>query len=103
MLLTTVVYINEKTLDNGEVIDVAVEYAKSFQFLNLGVLAYVGASQALAQVSVDDKNILGSGPIGFLMWRGVYWSKQVSWRNRILVGLDWVKSRIFGRDLSNLD
>ena len=79
-----------------------IEYAKNFQFLNLGILAYIGASQALAQVSVDDKNILGSGPIGFLLWRGIYWYKQVSWRNRVLVGIDWVKAKLFGRDIGAL-
>lgn len=88
--------------EDGEVEEVTVEYAKPFQFLNLGVLAYIGASQALAQISVDDKTILGSGPIGFLLWRGIYWSKQVSWRNRVLVGLDWVKGRLFGRDIGSL-
>ena len=67
-----------KIYENGEVEEVTVEYAKPFQFLNLGVLAYIGASQALAQISVDDKVILGSGPIGFLLWRGIYWSKQVN-------------------------
>jgi NADH:ubiquinone reductase (non-electrogenic) len=70
--------------------------------LNLGVLAYIGASRALAQVSVDEKLILGSGPIGFLLWRGIYWSKQVSMRNRVLVTIDWIKAALFGRDLSNL-
>lgn len=79
-----------------------VEYAKPFQFLNLGVLAYIGASRALAQVSVDEKLILGSGPIGFLLWRGIYWSKQVSMRNRVLVTLDWIKAFLFGRDIGNL-
>lgn len=79
-----------------------LEYAKPFQFLNLGVLAYIGASRALAQVSVDEKLILGSGPIGFLLWRGIYWSKQVSWRNRVLVTLDWIKAVLFGRDIGNL-
>ena len=91
-----------KIYEDGEVEEVTVEYAKPFQFLNLGVLAYIGASQALAQISVDDKTILGSGPIGFLLWRGIYWSKQVSWRNRVLVGLDWVKGRLFGRDIGSL-
>lgn len=79
-----------------------IVYAKPFQFLNLGVLAYIGASEALTQVSVDEKQILGSGPIGFLLWRGIYWAKQVSWRNRILVGVDWVKARVFGRDIGAL-
>jgi NADH dehydrogenase FAD-containing subunit len=77
----------------------AIDYAKPFQFLNLGVLAYIGAAQALAQISVDDKNILGSGPVGFLLWRSIYWSKQVSWRNRALVSVDWLKGRLFGRDI----
>ena len=78
------------------------ELAKPFQFLNLGVLAYIGASKALAQISVDEKLVLGSGPLGFLLWRGIYWSKQVSWRNRALVGIDWIKARLFGRDINNL-
>jgi NADH dehydrogenase FAD-containing subunit len=78
------------------------QYAKPFQFLNLGVLAYIGASKALAQISVDEKLVLGSGPIGFLLWRGIYWSKQVSWRNRVLVSIDWVKARLFGRDIVSL-
>ena len=79
-----------------------VEYAKPFQFLNLGVLAYVGASQALAQVTVDKKNILGQGKTGFLLWRGIYWFKQVSWRNRLLVAVDWLKAQMFGRDLGSV-
>eukprot|EP01035_Chromulina_nebulosa_P022407 gene22407-29014_t len=80
---------------NSQISDIA----KPFQFLNLGVLAYVGASKALAQIAVDDKFVLGSGTIGYLLWRGIYWFKQVSWRNRILVGIDWIRSRLFGRDI----
>jgi NADH dehydrogenase FAD-containing subunit len=82
--------------------DTETVYAKPFQFLNLGILAYIGASEALAQVTVDDKNILGSGPVGYLLWRGIYWSKQVSWRNRVLVGVDWFKARVFGRDIGSI-
>jgi len=82
--------------------ELSIAYAKPFQFLNLGVLAYVGASQALAQVSFNEKNILGSGPLGFLLWRGIYWFKQVSWRNRVLIAVDWVKARFFGRDIGRL-
>jgi len=92
----------KKRAADGTVQELEVVYAKPFQFLNLGVLAYVGASKALAQISVGEKNILGYGPLGFLLWRGIYWSKQVSWRNRVLVGLDWVKGRLFGRDIGNL-
>ena len=79
-----------------------VEYAKPFQFLNLGVLAYIGASEALAQIAVDSNTIKSTGNIGFLLWRGIYWFKQVSWRNRALVGIDWMKAKLFGRDLGAL-
>jgi NADH:ubiquinone reductase (non-electrogenic) len=81
---------------------VVIEYAKPFQFLNLGVLAYIGASEALAQISVDQKTIRGTGSVGFLLWRGIYWFKQVSWRNRVLVSVDWAKGRLFGRDIGSL-
>jgi NADH dehydrogenase FAD-containing subunit len=77
-------------------------YAKPFQFLNLGVLAYIGASEALAQISVDDKLLFGKGPIGFFLWRGIYWFKQVSWRNRISIAVDWFKGKTFGRDISSI-
>jgi NADH dehydrogenase FAD-containing subunit len=80
-----------------------LEYGKPFQFLNLGVLAYIGASEALAQISIGEINtVKGSGNVGFFLWRGIYWFKQVSWRNRVSVGLDWIKTKLFGRDLGSL-
>lgn len=36
------------------------------------------------------------------LWRGVYWSEQVSFRTRVLLMLDWVKRGIWGRDLSKV-
>ena len=33
--------------------------------------------------------------------RGVYLTKQVSFRNRVLILFDWIKAQVFGRDLSN--
>lgn len=81
------------------------EFAAPFQFLNLGILAYTGGGSALAQVQLlpsGDKTVKGSGKIGFGLWRSVYLSKQVSWRNRILVFVDWTKSQLFGRDITRL-
>eukprot|EP00965_Chrysotila_dentata_P157493 5202975-Pleurochrysis_carterae.AAC.4 len=34
------------------------------------------------------------------MWRGGYLSKQLSWTNMILVPMFWMKSMVFGRDIS---
>jgi len=79
-------------------------YAKPFQFWNLGILAYTGGGSALAQVSAAPNTppVKGTGKIGNALWRSVYLSKQVSWRNRVLVLNDWIKRRVFGRDITRL-
>ena len=84
------------------IFDESGQYAKRFQFLNLGILAYLGDSKALAQIQVDKSTIKGSGATGFALWRSVYLSKQVSLRNRVLVVIDWATSRAFGRDITRL-
>ena len=80
------------------------EYAKPFQFLNLGILAYTGGGSALAQVATlpEAKPLKGKGKIGNMLWKGVYITKQVSWRNRLLVLNDWAKRQMFGRDITQL-
>ena len=80
------------------------EYAKPFQFLNLGILAYTGGGSALAQVATvpDAEPIKGTGKIGNALWKSVYLSKQVSWRNRFMVLNDWTKRQLFGRDITRL-
>ena len=80
------------------------EYAKPFQFLNLGILAYTGGGSALAQVTTvpDAPPVKGTGSIGNFVWRSVYLSKQVSWRNRLLVLNDWTTRKLFGRDITRL-
>jgi NADH dehydrogenase FAD-containing subunit len=74
-----------------------------FEFLNLGLLAYVGGGQALSQVQLGDVPI-GSyaGSTSFVLWRSVYLVKQVATRNRVLVTFDWIKSAVFGRDITRL-
>lgn len=80
------------------------DYAKPFQFLNLGILAYTGGGSALAQVEVvpEKDPVKGKGVIGNAVWRSVYLSKQVSWRNRLLVLNDWTRRRLFGRDITRV-
>ena len=82
----------------------STEYAKPFQFLNLGILAYTGGGSALAQVSTTPSAdpIKGRGVIGNALWNSVYISKQVSWRNRLMVLNDWTRRKIFGRDITRL-
>ena len=77
--------------------------AKPFDFLNMGLLAYIGNAQAVAQVQLGDTEFLKTaGNNAFLLWRSVYIVKQVSTRTRFLVLFDFMKTKIFGRDLTGL-
>lgn len=82
--------------------DTADRVAKPFQFLNLGILAYVGNDRGIAQLKIGETPVKSKGVAGWLLWRSIYLSKQVSWRNRILVSADWVKTKAFGRDITRL-
>mmetsp|Transcript_64869 Transcript_64869/g.152510 ORF Transcript_64869/g.152510 Transcript_64869/m.152510 type:complete len:581 (+) Transcript_64869:62-1804(+) len=77
--------------------------APPFRFLDLGRLAYLGQSQAVAEFGVGETTVSrAKGLAAFVLWRSVYIVKQVSFRNRVLVLFDWIKSRIFGRDLTRV-
>eukprot|EP01038_Epipyxis_sp_PR26KG_P006467 gene6467-8896_t len=77
--------------------------AKPFSFLNLGILAYIGSSSAVAQVQLGQSELFKSqGLQAFLLWRSVYLVKQVSTRNRFLVLVDQIKTKLFGRDLTGI-
>ncbi|MBI1807759.1 MAG: FAD-dependent oxidoreductase [Ignavibacteria bacterium] len=67
-----------------------------FQYKDLGMLAYIGGGKALA----DLNNLKGRGYFAFIFWRSVYLTKLVSPKTKMLVLFDWIKTRIFGRDIS---
>jgi NADH:ubiquinone reductase (non-electrogenic) len=67
-----------------------------FRFRAQGMLAYIGGGQALA----DLPQVKWSGRGAWLFWRSVYITKLVSPANKIKVLFDWIKARLFGRDLS---
>jgi len=80
-----------------------LETAPPFSFLNLGLLAYVGGGEALTQVQVGNVPVFSyAGSVAFVLWRSVYLVKQVATRNRVLVTFDWIKSYLFGRDITRL-
>ena len=62
--------------------------------------ASLGDDKAIAQVEAFDKKLPVWGSPAFLLWRSVYITKQVSLRNRVLILFDWLKVKVFGRDLS---
>jgi NADH:ubiquinone reductase (non-electrogenic) len=69
---------------------------KPFRFQPSGMLAYIGGRQALA----DLPHVKWSGRAAWLFWRSVYLTKLVSPANKVKVLFDWIKARLFGRDLS---
>jgi len=71
---------------------------KPFAFNNLGMLAYVGDSKALADI--PKAKIHWRGIITYIFWRSAYLTRLVSMKNKVLVLFDWIKTAIFGRDLS---
>ena len=70
--------------------------AKPFRYRNLGMLAYVGAGRALADLAT----VKGRGFAAWLFWRSVYITRLVSVKNKVLVVFDWFKAFLFGRDIS---
>lgn len=69
---------------------------KPFRFKDLGMLAYIGEHEALA----DLPNAKGRGFATFLFWRSAYLTRLVSLKNKVLVVFDWAKALVFGRDLT---
>ena len=80
-----------------------LEEAPGFDFLSLGLLAYVGQEEVLNQVMVGDVPLFNySGKIAFALWRTVYLTKQASTRNQALIAFDWLRTETFGRDITRL-
>ncbi|KAJ3394586.1 NADH:ubiquinone oxidoreductase [Entophlyctis sp. JEL0112] len=67
-----------------------------FVYNHMGSLAYIGSDKAIADFPF---NFHLSGAMTYFLWRSVYLSELYSFRNRVLVGFDWLKCKIFGRDI----
>ncbi|KAK4974453.1 hypothetical protein LTR42_005097 [Elasticomyces elasticus] len=70
---------------------------RGFSFANQGVMAYIGRWNAIVQM--NNGNAV-SGRAAWIMWRGAYLTKSISWRNRILIPVYWMVNFVFGRDIS---
>lgn len=71
---------------------------KEFEFNDLGMLAYIGDEEALAEV--PRAKLRWHGALTYLAWRSAYLTRLVSFKNKVLVLFDWIKTRVFGRDMS---
>lgn len=77
-----------------------VKDIKPFHYSHQGSLAYIGSEKAVADIAWLNGNVASGGKLTFLFWRSAYISMVFSTRNRLLVLNDWVKSKVFGRDIS---
>lgn len=73
---------------------------EKFQYTHHGALAYIGAEKAVADLSFLGIKFSLGGTGTYFFWRGAYLSYCLSLRNRLLVALDWIKVKVFGRDVS---
>ncbi|KAL2109133.1 hypothetical protein VUR80DRAFT_2931 [Thermomyces stellatus] len=76
----------------------------TFSFRNLGVMAYIGDSNALVETPEEGEgwflpNKL-TGRTAWLVWRSAYLTMSISWRNKLRVGFRWFLNHAFGRDIS---
>lgn len=79
-----------------------VKSISPFQYTHQGSLAYIGTDKAVADITWWTGNIASGGTITYFIWRSAYLSMCFSTRNRVLVLMDWVKTKVFGRDVSRV-
>ncbi|KAF2495693.1 FAD/NAD(P)-binding domain-containing protein [Lophium mytilinum] len=68
-----------------------------FTWKNMGVMAYIGNWNAIMQGGGGGSV---SGRAAWVLWRGAYLTKSVSWRNKVLIPIYWFLNWAFGRDIS---
>ncbi|PPQ90158.1 hypothetical protein CVT25_012469 [Psilocybe cyanescens] len=73
---------------------------RPFHYSHQGTLAYIGSDKAIADLPFMNGNFASGGVATYLFWRSAYLSTLFSLRNRTLVATDWLKVKLFGRDVS---
>mmetsp|Transcript_4966 Transcript_4966/g.21282 ORF Transcript_4966/g.21282 Transcript_4966/m.21282 type:complete len:519 (-) Transcript_4966:150-1706(-) len=78
-----------------------------FEFQHKGSLAYVGSFTSVSDFTKVDAKAMEAvkgttirGWASFAVWRSAYLTKLGTWRNRLLVPTDWMRTFIWGRDTS---
>ncbi|KIJ56296.1 hypothetical protein M422DRAFT_23586 [Sphaerobolus stellatus SS14] len=73
---------------------------RPFHYSHQGSLAYIGSEKAIADLNFFQRPFASGGAATYYFWRSAYLSTLFSLRNRTLVATDWVKVKLFGRDVS---
>jgi len=74
-----------------------IENVSAFTYSHRGSFAALGGHNAVGEVPGI---VTGGGLDVWLMWRGVYLAKQFSAYNKVRMLFDWIRTSLFGRDIS---
>lgn len=72
---------------------------KVFRWANKGQMAFIGKRLAVLETPGKHKPLSLRGILPWFVWKGFYWSRQFSARNRFIIGLDWIRTALFGRTM----
>ena len=96
----------------------SVELDTGFHYKHLGSFCFIGSEHAVAEFAGSfaslhtcarwphtkcaqrTEGLVLEGFGAWWLWRSVYLSKQYSLRNKLYVGVNWLKTWIFGRDIT---
>lgn len=85
------------------------EQEGAFRYYSLGSMATLGGFRGVADFSHVGSTAVGAkernlgtirGVIAFVIWRSAYLGRQVSWENKITILFYWMRTWIWGRDIS---
>ncbi|KAJ7705376.1 pyridine nucleotide-disulfide oxidoreductase-domain-containing protein [Mycena rosella] len=92
----------KKVLDEAESVKRQLSKFKirPFSYSHQGTLAYIGSDKAIADLPFLNGSFASGGFLTYYFWRSAYISNLFSLRNRTLVATDWLRTKVFGRDVS---
>jgi len=70
-----------------------------FEYKHMGSMAYIGGEHA----AIDSPLFgISSGVLTYILWKGIYFGKSVSFKMKVSLCFDWLKTWSLGRDTSRL-
>jgi NADH dehydrogenase FAD-containing subunit len=88
----------------GDVLGVKLaEDAQTFNFFNLGSMASLGDYKGVyngTKVGAPGEEVKVEKKVSLLIWHLAYWGRQTSTENMMAIPFHWMKSFLFGRDVS---
>ncbi|KAI8149568.1 FAD/NAD-P-binding domain-containing protein [Fennellomyces sp. T-0311] len=77
----------------AKVLNSNIDTPTNFTFKNRGMMAYIGSSEALVDMSSIHQLAKQSGHLAYLVWRSFYFSTTISFRNKMLIPYYWYVSQ----------